>query len=115
VFHFRLTPRLKVLNIHLLSACMCSAEAAFFLSIVYYQQVVNLLCFTHSRSSEKRYYKGVGLTSFCHSRVSRAAPFVGGNGAVWSLYTNSAGTVCQLITLIEFNVKITDGAPVCTL
>jgi len=54
---------------------MCSAEAAFFLSITYCQQVAtitycqqvaNLLCFTRSRSSEKTLYKGVGLTSFCH-------------------------------------------------
>jgi len=94
---------------------MCSAEAAFILSIVYCQQVANLLCFTHSRSIEKRYYKGVGLTNFCHSRVSRSAPFVGGSRAVWSLYTNTADTVCQLITLIEVNVKITEGAPVYTL
>lgn len=54
------------LSIQLLSACMCSTEAAFFLSIMYCQQVANLLCFTYSRSSEKRYYKGLGLTSFCH-------------------------------------------------
>ena len=103
------------LNIQLLSVCMCSAESAFFLSIMYCQQVASFPCFTYSRSGEKRYYKGAGLTSFCHSRVSRSPPFVGENRAVWSLYTNAAGTVCQLITLIEVKVKITEGAPVCTL